>query len=104
VRVLRGIFPEETGDSVADRVFKFAHIDVDVYQGSRDTFDWLRPRLLVGSVVVFDDYGSSQTSGVRAFVDELHDPDFVVVRNMNGQAEAIRRAATGPAPNEKDAD
>jgi hypothetical protein len=51
--------------------------------------------------VVFDDYGSSQTSGVRAFIDELHEPDFAVVRNMNGQAVAIRRAATTPAPAEK---
>jgi O-methyltransferase len=99
VEVLVGVFPEETGAAVADRVFAFAHIDVDVYGGARDAFRWLLPRLLVGGVVVFDDYGSTATDGIRRFVDELHGhPDLAIVRNLNGQAVAIRRAATTPAP------
>lgn len=91
--ILKGMFPEDTGEQVADRKFKFAHIDVDVYQGARDAFDWLMPRLLVGAIVVFDDYGSSQTNGIRSFIDELHgSPDFAIIRNVNGQATAVRRA------------
>lgn len=30
VNILQGIFPEETGSSIADRTFRFCHIDVDV--------------------------------------------------------------------------
>lgn len=96
VRVLTGIFPEETGPAVEDRRFRFAHIDLDVYQGSRDAFTWLVPRLVVGAVVVFDDYSFALTGGVRAFVDELEGhEDFVVVHNLNGHAVVVRRKDSG---------
>jgi O-methyltransferase len=95
VEVLAGIFPEETGPAVEDKRFKFVHMDLDVYRGSRDAFEWLLPRLLVGSITVFDDYGFALTGGARKFVDELEDhPDFVTVRNLNGHAAVIRRGAT----------
>src|SRR5258708_9467554 len=68
--ILQGIFPEETGHRIADRAFRFAHIDVDVYQSSRDATEWVWPRLVSGGVVIFDDYGFERCEGVRKFVDE----------------------------------
>ena len=98
VEVLVGIFPDETGAAVADRTFRFVHMDLDVYRSSREAFAWLRPRLAVGSIIVFDDYGFSLTEGARKFVDELEgDPDFVIVHNLNGHAVVVRRSASGPA-------
>lgn len=95
VELLVGIFPEDTGAPVADRQFRFAHIDVDVYGGAKDSFAWLFPRLVVGGIVVFDDYGSSATDGIRSFIDELQGhPDLAVVRNLNGQAVVVKRGAT----------
>ncbi len=103
VDVLTGVFPDETGDRVEDRDFKFAHIDVDVYEGARDSFQWLLPRLSVGGIVVFDDYGSTATDGIRSFVDQLHGhPDVAIVRNFNGQAVAVRRSAATPAAEASD--
>lgn len=91
VEVLEGIFPEDTGAPVADQRFRFAHIDVDVYQGAKDAFEWLWPRLVPGSVTVFDDYGYTATDGVRALVDELEGrPGLVVVRNLNGHAAVVK--------------
>ncbi len=101
VDVLVGIFPDDTGEAVSDRTFKFAHIDVDVYEGARDSFSWLLPRLVLGGIVVFDDYGSSTTDGIRTVIDELHGhPDVALVRNLNGQAVAVRRRLTTPGPAE----
>jgi len=95
VELLIGIFPDDTGAQVADRRFRFAHIDVDVFEGARDSFTWLFPRLCVGAIVVFDDYGSSTTDGIRTFIDQLHGhPDLAVVRNLNGQAVVIKRSET----------
>src|SRR5262249_36995532 len=45
VRVLEGVFPEDSGDSLRDHRFRFCHIDVDVYDSARDIVDWLWPRL-----------------------------------------------------------
>ena len=95
VTVLTGVFPDETGAAVADRTFRFVHMDLDVYRGSVDAFAWLLPRLVVGSITVFDDYGFALTGGARRFVDELErHPDFVIVRNLNGHAVVIRTRAT----------
>ncbi|HLB58159.1 MAG TPA: TylF/MycF/NovP-related O-methyltransferase [Gammaproteobacteria bacterium] len=93
VKILRGIFPEETGAELKDHLFKFAHIDVDVYQSARDAFEWLRPRLVNGAIVVFDDYGFPSTNGIRRYIDELQgQPDIVIIRNLNGQAVVVKRA------------
>jgi O-methyltransferase len=95
VTVLTGIFPEDTGAAVENRTFRFVHMDLDVYRGSVDAFAWLLPRLVVGSITVFDDYGFALTGGARRFVDELEQhPDFVIVRNLNGHAVVVRTRAT----------
>lgn len=39
--ILRGVFPDETGAAVADRRFRFVHIDVDVYRSAREIVDWV---------------------------------------------------------------
>ncbi len=91
VKILSGIFPDETGLQIMDYSFKFAHIDVDVYQSARDAFEWLMPRLVKGAIVVFDDYGFSSTNGIRQYVDELQShKDLVIVRNLNGQAVVVK--------------
>jgi O-methyltransferase len=67
---VRGIFPDETGARLENRVFRFCHIDVDAYQSARDTTEWLWPRLLSRGIVVYDDYGIQGCDGARRFVDE----------------------------------
>ena len=92
VTILSGVFPEQTGRQIEDCLFKFAHIDVDVYQSARDAFEWLLPRLVDGAIVVFDDYGFASTPGIRRYIDELQgQPDLVIIRNINGQAVVIKR-------------
>jgi O-methyltransferase len=91
VRILEGTFPEESAAPVRDSVFSFGHIDVDVYQSARDVFEWLWPRLSVGGVIVFDDYGFQYCSGVTRFVDDLRGSgDRVVIHNLNGHAIVVK--------------
>jgi O-methyltransferase len=92
-RILRGIFPEDTGEQLADRTFSLCHIDVDVYLSAKDVYEWVWPRLSVGGVVVFDDYGFRGTPGVTKLVDACASlPNRVVVYNLNGQALMIKTA------------
>ncbi len=55
-KLLVGIFPDETSKFITDNKFRFCHINVDVYQSAKDIVDWLWPRLVLGGIIVFDDY------------------------------------------------
>jgi O-methyltransferase len=101
VRLLVGIFPEETARFIpAAASFRLCHVDVDVYQSARDVFLWVWPRMPAGGVVVFDDYGFATCDGVAKFVDaELRGRSgLVIVHNLNGHAVVVKtRAGSAPA-------
>lgn len=89
--ILRGIFPDDTAAGLEDAKFRLCHIDVDVYQSAKDVADWIWPRLSVGGVIVYDDYGIAPTAGVTRFVDEQRGlPDRVTLYNLNGHAVTIK--------------
>ena len=56
---------------VEDRRFSFVHIDVDLYQPTRDSLEFFYPRLVQGGVLLCDDYGSHQCMGARRAFDEF---------------------------------
>lgn len=90
-RILVGMFPEETSKLVSDNKFRFCHIDVDVYQSSKDIVKWLWPKLVIGGIVVFDDYGFEGCDGVTRFVNEERSKkDRFVIHNLNGHAVMIK--------------
>ena len=61
----------DTFAGLSDARFCFAHIDLDLYQGVRDSLDFLYPRLSHGGVIVLDDYGFASCPGARKAVDEF---------------------------------
>lgn len=90
-KILVGIFPEETSKLVSDRIFRFCHIDVDVYQSAKDIVEWLWPKLVIGGIIVFDDYGFQGCDGVTCFVnEERNKKDRLVIHNLNGHAIFIK--------------
>jgi O-methyltransferase len=89
--LLAGVFPDETGPRIHKHHFALCHIDVDVYQSARDTFDWVWPRMADGGVVVFDDYGFYGCEGVTECVREIMESDGpVVIPNLSGQAAIVK--------------
>lgn len=91
VKVLKGIFPEDTGKFVSHEKFKFCHIDVDVYNSARNVFEWIWNRLEIGGIVVFDDYGFPSCNGITEFVEEIRfSNDKLVIHNLNGHAVIIK--------------
>ena len=69
--ILKGIFPEETGNIVKDKKFKFIHLDVDVYQSTKDAFYFLFDRLVIGGKIIIDDYKWPHCTGIEKFVKEI---------------------------------
>ena len=91
VRVLKGVFPDDTKKQVSNCNFKFCHIDVDVYKGAKEITEWLWNRLVIGGVIIYDDYGFKGTQGVTKFVNEQREkPDRLVLHNLNGHGVIIK--------------
>lgn len=79
-KILKEIFPDETSNLV--KVFRFCHIDVDVYQSSKDIMEWIWSKLVVGGMILFDDYGMYQCDGITKLVnEERNKQDRIVVNN-----------------------
>jgi O-methyltransferase len=91
VTILDGIFPEETGAQIQHHRFRFCHIDVDVYESANHVMKWLWERLVVGGIVVYDDYGFPRTNGITKHVDEQRGlSDRLMIHNLNGHAILIK--------------
>ena len=89
--ILVGIFPEDTGKLIKDDLFRFCHIDVDVYQSAKDIVEWIWPKLTVGGIIIFDDYGFRGCAGVTKYVNEQRSKkDRIVIHNLNGHAVLIK--------------
>lgn len=92
VETLEGIFPDDTGEQIADRTFRLCHIDVDVYQSAKDVLAWVWDRLSPQGVVVFDDYGFPACPGITQLVDEQRMlEDRLVLHNLNGHGIIVKR-------------
>ena len=90
ISLLQGIFPDTTGDLFTEKI-ALLHCDVDVYESAKDIVEWALPKLSIGSVIVFDDYGFSSCEGITEFCDELrHNKNFKFIHNINGHAIFIR--------------
>lgn len=92
-KILKGVFPDEHAEQVKDLKFRFCHIDVDVYQSAKDVFEYVWPRLTIGGIVIFDDYGFLRCEGVTKLIDELSLKNGVKMYNLNGQAVIIKHSA-----------
>jgi hypothetical protein len=73
------------------KAYRFVHVDVDLHQPTRDSFAYFWPRLVVGGVMVCDDYGwpgaklaveeFCKTNGIDA---EITPSNQAIVRRLRG--------------------
>jgi len=91
VKILKGIFPDDRPATLDSHSFRLAHIDTDTYDSAKGVFDWVWPRTLRGGVVVFDDFGFYNCTGVTRLVEELKmRSDLLFVYNLNGHAIFVK--------------
>jgi predicted O-methyltransferase YrrM len=87
VEVHPGWIPE-TFETVADRKFALVHVDVDLYEPTRNCLDFFYSRLSTGGFIVIDDYNARDYPGANIAVDRFvhaNRPPFVLA----GQAGAF---------------
>jgi O-methyltransferase len=93
-KILKGIFPEDTGDQMTDVQLAFVYLDLDVYLSTKDAFNFVWKNVSRNGIVAFDDYGMiSACSGISKFINEIkNDDDKLCITNLNGQAYIIKVA------------
>ena len=93
VKILEGIFPNDTEHLINDDRFRFCHIDVDVYNSAKDIVNWIWSKMPVGGIIVFDDYGHGGCFGITRFVEEERKKtDRIIFYNLNGHAVVVKIA------------
>jgi hypothetical protein len=70
VHIYKGLFPATSGP-IADKRFSFVHLDVDLYQPTRDSLEFFYSRVNPGGMFLVHDYLWAE--GVRKAVQEFFD-------------------------------
>jgi len=94
-----GWIPARFSD-VNDINFSFLHIDVDLYEPTRDSFAGFYSRVVDGGIILVDDYGFTTCPGATQAVDEfLADKPEQMLRLSGGGGfiiKGIRTSAASP--------
>ena len=69
--ITEGIFPQS---AVPMGKLAFAHVDVDSYQSTLETINHLKPLMVDGGIMLFDDYGKH--AGCKKAVHEMFGQSF----------------------------
>jgi O-methyltransferase len=90
-QLYRGWIPHRF-EEVADRSFCFVHVDVDLYEPTRDAIEFFYPRVVPGGVMLFDDYGSVASPGATKAIDDfMADRPEPLIHVPSAQAFLIKR-------------
>ncbi len=87
-----GLIPTTFSGREKDRI-AFAHVDVDIHSSVKDCCAYIVPRLSVGGILVFDDYGFATCPGARKAVDEaFRGSPYVPIVLPTGQAVVFKNS------------
>lgn len=75
----RGWVPDRFPD-VSEKIFRYVHVDVDLYQPTLETLSFFWPRLSAKGVMLLDDNGTLFYPGARTAIEEFFAKRSDVVR------------------------
>ena len=56
VFLYKGVFPQDTSNAISDKKFAFVHLDVDWYKSTKDSLEFVYPRMSKGGAIMSHDY------------------------------------------------
>ena len=91
--VLKGVFPKDFKKKFKNKKFKLCHIDVNTYNSTSQSFNFIEKKIIKNGIIIFDDYGIYSVIGVKKFVDKLirRNKNFLFVNNYMGQCILIKK-------------
>ena len=94
VKVFKANFPKDMLKSFKVKKFKLCHIDVNTYNATKSSFEFIEKKIVKNGVIVFDDYGIHSTTGVKKYVDFImkkYRNEFSFINNYMGQCILIKK-------------
>jgi O-methyltransferase len=67
---------------------------VDTYLSAKEIFEYVWPRLVIGGIIIFDDYGFWTCEGVTKYFNALSPENGRKVHNLNGHGIIIKVAGS----------
>jgi len=90
-RIYKGLFPEETGHHIQDKLFKLVHLDVDIYTSYKNSLEFFYPRMVRGGIVIMDDYASGYCLGAKKAIDNfMTGKSEILIRDPLRQAHFVK--------------
>jgi SAM-dependent methyltransferase len=89
VEYFKGWIPSRFSD-VEYETFSFVHIDVDIYEPTKDSLEFFWKRLTPGGVLICDDYGFANCPGARKAMDDFFAGVTVIISLPTGQGMVIK--------------
>jgi O-methyltransferase len=69
--VYKGMFPQTNSEFIINEKFSLVHIDVDIYQSYKDCLEFFYPKMVIGGLMILDDYNASTCIGAKVATDEF---------------------------------
>jgi ribosomal protein L30E len=92
--VIKTNFPKNIGKSFKKKKFKLCHLDVNTYNATKLSFEFIRKKIVKNGVIIFDDYGIHSTEGIKKYVDTVmkrYRNEFSFINNYMGQCILIKK-------------
>mgnify|MGYP001212942116 CR=1 FL=1 len=93
-QVFKCYFPQKIKKNLALKKIKLCHIDVNVYDSTKKTFNYIERRMIKGGIIIFDDYGIHGVDSIKKFILKIsksHNKSFSFVYNFMGQCILIKK-------------
>lgn len=89
IQLYPGLFPE-TARPIENHTFSFVHLDVDLYQSTKDGLEFFYPRMTQGGVIMSHDY-MEVGWGARKAIDEfMNDKPEAVFQSSHNQCLIVK--------------
>ena len=86
-------FPSSANKIIKSSKIKLCHLDVNTFNSTKRSFNFVKKKLIKNGIIIFDDYGIHNAFSIKKFVDRLikKDNDFTYVNNYMGQCILIKK-------------
>ena len=94
IKIYKSKFPNNLNQTFKNKKIKLCHLDVNTYKSTKNSFNFIKNKIIKGGAIVFDDYGIHTVDSIKKFINEIsytHKKDFSFIYNYMGQCILIKK-------------